>query len=122
MNCVSKNEGHRELILGFQNLRIGGQTDRQTDRQMGRTKTPLQLEPVQLNGLGHSIFLAPRLRKEYRDTYTVILGNYGLFYFENYLSPARRVRRSLLQYIMYRTAVVVIAVLTAGSSGRTVFR
>lgn len=75
------------------------QTDRQTDRQMGRTKDPLHLEPIHFRvgnyvviGLGQSIFLAPRLRKKYSDTFTAILANYGLFYFEKYLLPARRVK------------------------------
>jgi hypothetical protein len=66
--------------------------------------------------------LAPSLRKEYSYTFTPFLGSYDLFLFEPYLLPGRRVRRSLLQFIMHRTAVVVIAVLIAGTSGRTVLR
>ena len=31
-NCVSKTEGHRQLIQGFQNLRKDGQTERQSER------------------------------------------------------------------------------------------
>jgi len=34
----------------------------------------------------------------------------------------RNVRNRLLQYIVHRTAVIVIPVLTADNSGRTVFR
>ena len=44
--------------------------------------------------------LAPRLRKDYSYTSTPFLRKYGLFYFEPYFLPSRRVRRSLLQYIM----------------------
>jgi len=44
--------------------------------------------------------LAPRLRKEYNYTPTAILGNLGLFYFEHCLLLARKVKSSLLQYIM----------------------
>jgi hypothetical protein len=80
--------------------------DRQSDQQMGRTKTPVQSISVDFRvgnyaviGLGNSVSLAPRLRKEYRYTSTDILGNYGLLYFEHYLLPGRNVRRSLLQYI-----------------------
>jgi hypothetical protein len=32
MNCVSKNEGHREIIQGCQNFKMNGQKDRLTDR------------------------------------------------------------------------------------------
>jgi len=46
MNCVSKTESHRDIIMGLQNLRKDGQTGRQTDRQMGRNKDPLHLEPI----------------------------------------------------------------------------
>ena len=102
---------------------------RQTDRQMVRTKAPLHLEPIQFRvgnyaviGLGHSVSLAPRVREEYSYISTPFLGNYGMFYFEHYLLLARRVRRSLLQYIMQSTAAVLIAVLTADISGRTVPR
>jgi hypothetical protein len=83
---------------------------RQTDRQMGRTKAPLHLEPMEpvhfrvgnyvAIEIGHSVSLAPTVRKEYSYISTPFLGNYGLFYFEHYLLPARRVRRSLLQYAM----------------------
>jgi len=38
--------------------------------------------------LGQSYFLGPRLGKKYSDSFTAILGNYGLFYFENYFSHA----------------------------------
>jgi hypothetical protein len=72
--------------------------------------------------LGHSVSLAPRARKEYSYISTPFLGNYGMFYFERYLLSARKVRRSLLQYIMQSTAVVLIAVLAADISGRTVPR
>jgi len=97
---------------------------------MFRTKTPLhleQMEPIHLRvgiyaviGLGHSVSLAPTVRKECSYISTPFLGNYGLLYFEHYLLPARRVRRSVLQYIMHSTAVVLIAVLTADISGRSV--
>jgi hypothetical protein len=32
-NCVRKTEGHREITEGFENLSIGGETDRSTDRK-----------------------------------------------------------------------------------------
>jgi len=106
-----------------------GKLDRETVRYKGRAKNPLHLEPILFRvgnyaviGLGQSIFLAPRLRKAYSDTFTAILGNYGLLYFENNLLPARRVRRSLLQYIQCRSPMVEIAVLIADISGRTVLR
>ena len=46
MNCVSRTEGHQELIQGFKNCSKDEQTDMQTDRQKGRTKVPLHLEPI----------------------------------------------------------------------------
>ena len=66
--------------------------------------------------------LAQRLKKEYSYTSTPPLGRHDLFYCEPYLLAAKRVRRGLLQYTMYRNVVVVIAVLTAYSSGWTVLR
>jgi hypothetical protein len=33
-NSVSKTEGHRERIEGFEKLRIDGQTERMTDRKV----------------------------------------------------------------------------------------
>jgi len=96
---------------------------------MGRTKTPPSLKSIPFRSgnyvvvsFGHWVPFSTRLRKEYNYTPTGILGNCGLFYFKHCLLLARKVRRSLLQYIMYRTAVVVIAVLPADSSGRTVLR
>jgi len=93
---------------------------------MGRTKIPISIhfhvESCPVTGFGHSVPFITRLKKEYSYTSIAFLSNCDLFYFEPCILPARRVRRSLLQYIMCRTAVVVIAVLTADSSGRTVLR
>ena len=128
MNFVSKCEGHRELIQGFQNMRKDGQT--QTDRSTNGSHqsfstfgtNSLRVGNFAVFGNGHSVSLAPRVREEYSYISTPFLGNYGMLYFENYLLSARRVRRSLLQYIMQSTAVVLIAVLAADISGRTVLR
>jgi len=53
--------------------------------------------------------LAPKLKKEDCYNFSPSLGSYDLFYFEPYLLPTRSMRRRLLQSIMYRTAVMVIA-------------
>ena len=34
MNCVSKSEGHRQLIQGLQNLGKNRETDRSTDKKV----------------------------------------------------------------------------------------
>jgi len=62
------------------------------------------------------------LRKEYSYTSTFFLDNYGLFYAIAYILTGRKVRNSLLQNILYRTAVVFIAMLTADISGITLLR
>jgi hypothetical protein len=74
---------------------------------MGRTKTGLQLVSILCTegncaviGLGHLGPLKSRLKKEYSCNSTPFLGNCVLFYFEPYILPARRVRHSLLQYIL----------------------
>jgi len=43
-----------------------------------------------------------------------------MFECEPYILAGRNVRSNFIQYIMYRTAVVIIAVMTADSSDRTV--
>jgi hypothetical protein len=147
-NCVSKAEGHREIIQGFQNLRKGRRLGRLTDRHsvinsvyenptliyLSRTVCNSFLsvthglysslsatidcawgaskllyswyrltfvgEIVRWLALAIQCLLAPRLRKfialpliPLRDIMACSSLNLNLL-------PARRVRRSLLQYIM----------------------
>jgi len=74
---------------------------------MGRVRTPLELVPIDfcggncvVIGLGHSVSFSTEFKKVYSSLYNTAQGYYGLFCFEPYLLPGRRVRRSLLQYIM----------------------
>ena len=46
MYCVSRTEVHLEIIQGFKNFTKDKQTDIQADRQIGRTKIPIHLEPI----------------------------------------------------------------------------
>jgi hypothetical protein len=61
-------------------------------------------------------FVGKLLRKEYSYTSTIFLGNCGLFYAKSYILTGRKFRPSLLPNILYRTAVVFIVVVNAGSA------